>query len=60
MMKAFAARLDGMDRKDINFLIKELGITSSKEVFNIVEKYYPHNRNKPATQFFIEEIFNED
>jgi len=43
------------------FLIQRLNIQSSDEVFSIIEKYYRKNRIKPATQFFIEEIFeNED
>ena len=56
-MKSLASRVDGMDRDDICFLIKELKISSPDEVFRIIEKYYPRNRIKPVTQFFIEELF---
>jgi hypothetical protein len=58
-MKAFSARLDSMDRKDIEFLIQQLNIYSAGQVFEILAHYYPNNQIKPATQFFIEEIFNE-
>lgn len=27
------------------------------DVFKILAKYYPHERIRPATRFFIEEIF---
>ena len=58
-MKALAARIDGTDRKDIEFLVQELGISSAKEVFIIIEEYYPRGVIKPATQFFLEELFDE-
>lgn len=58
-MKSLASRVDGMDREDIRFLIKELGMTSPENVFTLIEKYYPRNRIKPATQFFLEEIFEQ-
>jgi len=56
-MKTLASRVDGMDREDIIFLSKELKIRTSQEVFDIIEKYYPRERIKPVTQFFIEELF---
>ncbi|MDY0094389.1 MAG: DUF6036 family nucleotidyltransferase [Candidatus Vecturithrix sp.] len=56
-MKSLAARVDGMDKEDIIFLIRELGIESPEDVFDVLEKYYPHHRIRPTTQFFIEEIF---
>lgn len=58
-MKALSARLDTTDKPDIIFLIKKLGLNSPEDVMNIVEKYYPRNNIKPATQFFIEEIFDD-
>lgn len=57
--KALAARLDASDKDDAIFLIKRLNLKSPSEVFEIVEKYYPRNQIKPATQFFIEEIFDD-
>ena len=58
-MKALAARIDGTDRKDIEFLIHELCITSANDVLKIIEEYYPNRIIKPATQFFLEELFDE-
>ena len=58
-MKSLSARIDGTDSQDIQFLIKELNITTVDEVFKILEKYYPRRIIKPATQFFLEEIFDE-
>lgn len=56
-MKAMSARIDSTDNQDIRFLIRQLNIQSPEEIFTIIEKYYRKNRIKPATQFFIEEIF---
>ena len=56
-MKAIAARLDTSDKDDVIFLIRKLNLSSPQAVFDILEKYYPKNQIKPATQFFIEEIF---
>ena len=49
----------GTDSKDIEFLIKKLKIKSVEEVFKIIDGYYPRRIIKPATQFFIEEVFDE-
>ena len=59
-MKAFASRVDATDKEDILFLIGELKIRSADEIFQIIEKYYPQNRIKPATKFFIEEILTQN
>lgn len=56
-MKALAARSETLDRDDVKLLIKLLGIKGAEEVFTILEKYYPHQQIKPATQYFIEELF---
>jgi hypothetical protein len=45
------------DRQDIEFLIKLLGLTQAAQVFAILEKYYPRQQIRAATQFFVEEIF---
>jgi hypothetical protein len=58
-MKSLSARIDGTDSKDIEFLINKLKITSVDEVFKIIDKYYPRRIVKPATQFFLEEVFDE-
>jgi hypothetical protein len=58
-MKLLASRVDGMDNTDIRFLIKKLQIKTAEETFAVIQKYYPKNIIKPASQFFIEEIFDE-
>ena len=59
-MKALASRVDTADAGDIRFLIKKLSIKSPAALFDLIESYYPKNRIKPATQFFIEELFDDD
>jgi hypothetical protein len=56
-MKTLASRVDTKDKQDIQFLINQIEITTAKEIFKILEKYYPKNQIKPPTQFFIEELF---
>ena len=56
-MKTLAARVEGTDKDDVKFLIALLGITRAEDVFAILEKYYPRRQIKPATQFFVEELF---
>ena len=58
-MKTLAARVDETDRGDVELLIKLLGLKSAGEVFHILEKYYPRQQIKPATQFFVEELFGQ-
>lgn len=58
-MKSLSARIDGTDSKDIEFLIKKMNIKSAEDVFKIIDKYYPRRIINPATQFFLEEIFDE-
>ncbi|MBU1172524.1 MAG: hypothetical protein KKD44_23445 [Proteobacteria bacterium] len=58
-MKSLSARIDGTDSKDIEFLIKHLNLRSVEDVYSIIDKYYPRRIIKPATQFFLEEIFDE-
>ena len=49
--------MEGTDKDDVKFLIALLGITQAEDVFAILEKYYPRRQIKPATQFFVEELF---
>ena len=56
-MKTLSARVDATDKDDVKFLIRKLGLKNMREVFAIVEKYYPQNQIRPATRFFIEELF---
>lgn len=58
-MKSLASRVDASDKSDIEFLIKELKIRTVDEALRLVEKYYPRRLLKPATQIFLEELFDE-
>ena len=58
-MKSLSARIDGTDSQDIKFLVKKMKLQSVEDVFKVIEKYYPRNVIKPATQFFLEEIFDD-
>ena len=58
-MKTLASRVDTKDKEDIQFLLNKMEIKTAKEVFKILEKYYPKEQIKPATQFFIEELFEK-
>lgn len=57
-MKCMSMRIgkDETDIKDIRFLMKKLGFSRAEEVFEIVEKYYPHNQIQAKTRFAIEEL----
>ena len=57
-MKTLAARADAPDRTDVELLIRVLGIEKAEQVFTVLEKYYPRHQIKPATQYFIEELFD--
>jgi hypothetical protein len=58
-MKALAARVDGQDKADVIFLVRHLGIKEASDVLTIVTNYYPYQRIKPATRYFIEELFDD-
>jgi hypothetical protein len=58
-MKAIAARVETSDPDDVRLLIKLLNLKSANEVFAILEHYYPRQQIKPATQYFIEELFEQ-
>ena len=56
-MKTLAARVDATDKQDVQFLIQHLRLSSAQAVFAVLEKYYPRQQIKPATQYFVEELF---
>ncbi len=58
-MKTLAARVEAADKQDVEFLIEHLHLQTPREVFAILEKYYPRQQVKPATQYFIEELFEK-
>jgi len=59
-MKAIAARFDTHDAQDLRTLIRHLGLRRVDEVLEVVERYYPRNQIPPKTQFFLEELFEQD
>jgi len=44
---------------NVKVLINLLKLKTASEVLDIVEKYYPRERIRPETQFFIEELFGK-
>ena len=58
-MKALSARPETVDQDDVRTLIQLLGIKNADEVFSILEKYYPRQQIKPATQYFIRELLGQ-
>lgn len=56
-MKAISARAESYDPEDVKLLISLLKLKQPDEVFAVIEKYYPRQHIKPATQYFIEELF---
>jgi hypothetical protein len=58
-MKAISARPDTTDAADVRLLIDLLQMKTANQVLDIVEKYHPREQIKPATQFFIEELFGQ-
>jgi hypothetical protein len=58
-MKALSARVDTSDRDDIRRLLDELELTRLEDALKLVEKYYPRQIIKPATMFFLEEVFDD-
>lgn len=62
-MKCMASRVAGYDtggdRNDIIRLCRELGLTGSDEILDVVCAYYPLNLIPAKTSFFIEEIADE-
>lgn len=58
-MKAISARAESYDPEDVKLLIELLRLKGPDEVFAVIEKYYPRQQIKPATQYFIEELFEQ-
>jgi hypothetical protein len=63
-MKCMASRIGGTtgeqsDVTDIAFLIRHLGLTSARDVLDIVAQYYPANQIPVKTQYLIEGLFEE-
>jgi hypothetical protein len=62
-MKCMAARIGGTDEAsdipDIVFLIRHLGLKSSRAVLDLVAQYYPSERIPVKTQYLVEGLFEE-
>jgi hypothetical protein len=57
-MKCLSARWDSHDKTDVMFLVKHLKMKSAKEVFKIIEAFFPKKQIPLKTQFLIEELFS--
>lgn len=55
-MKCLSARFDTRDKDDVIFLIRHLDFKSAKQVFGLIERYYPRRQILPKTRCFIEEV----
>jgi hypothetical protein len=56
-MKALAARVDTTDRSDARLLLERMGVKRLDDALALVEKYYPRKMIKPATLYFLEDLF---
>lgn len=56
-MKCISSRVDSSDGDDIRFLIQLLNLKKAKQVFDIIQGYYPKSQIEAKTQFFVEELF---
>jgi hypothetical protein len=57
-MKCAASR-SPEDARDIRFLTDRLGLSSAKEILDLVERYYPADRLPVRTRLLLEEMFGE-
>jgi hypothetical protein len=58
-MKCISARYDTQDKDDVVFLVEFLALKSSKQVLEIVRKYYPDFMVMDKTKFFLEELLGQ-
>lgn len=60
-MKCVAARSGEVseDRKDVEFLIRSLGLMTEEEVCEVVGRFYPVERLHVKTRYFISEVMSE-
>jgi Nucleotidyltransferase of unknown function (DUF6036) len=57
-MKVLSARVNTMDRADLEVLIRDLRLRSPDEALAIVKHYYPHKEVKPAARKLVQELFD--
>ena len=58
-MKCVSARFDSLDRDDVIFLIRHLGLRQPAQVFQIIARFYPRQQVPPKTQFLVEEVLEQ-
>lgn len=62
-MKCLASRVGGYDtagdEEDVLTLIKQLGFTSSSQVFEVIGRYYSEALIQPKTRYFVEELMEQ-
>ena len=60
-MKCMSYRLeeDEHDIEDIKFLIDKIGIETTEDTENIIEKYFPRNLILPKTHFMLLELIGK-
>mgnify|MGYP003550998427 CR=1 FL=1 len=59
-MKAISARLDSNDAADLRTLIGHMKLRRAEDVLEVVARYYPRDQIPPRTQYFLEELFEQD
>ena len=57
-MKVLSARVNTMDRADLEVLIRVLGLKGPDEALRIVKHYYPKKEVKPAARKLVQELFD--
>jgi hypothetical protein len=55
-MKAMAARVE-VDTEDLLVLARVIGLTTSEQALELVERFYDVGRLSPKSQFILEELF---
>jgi hypothetical protein len=59
-MKAISARFDSNDAADLRTLIRYMQLRRAEDVLEVVARYYPRNQIPPRTQYFLEELFEQE
>jgi hypothetical protein len=59
-MKCISVSWNSSDRDDVEFILKHLDLGNSKDVFTIIEPYYPNDRIPTKTQFLLEELLKRE
>lgn len=59
-MKGISARFDTEDANDFRLLVRFLKLKTAAKVLDLISRYYPKHKIPAKTQFFVEEIFEEE